>query len=310
LVGNDGRRPYTWGVSGSPTSARPAAAAGVGHLAGYPVKRMGFGAMQLPGPGVFGPPADRHQALTVLRQAVDLGVDHIDTAQFYGPLVANELIREALSPYPGDLVLVSKVGARRDADGSWLGAQRPEELRAGVEDNLASLGLEQVPVVNLRRHPDADVSFAEQVDAMAAMREEGLIGAVGLSNVTLEEYRTAVARHPVACVQNAYNVTDRTGQDVFDACREDDVAFVPFFPLGSAFQQDNPVLGAPAVVTTARRLGATPAQVALAWLLALSPNVLLIPGTSSLAHLDENVAAAALPLDDEALTALDAAAPR
>ena len=263
--------------------------------------------MQLPGPGVFGPPADRAQALAVLRRAVDAGVDHIDTAQFYGPDVANELVHEALFPYPEELVLVSKVGAARNGDGHWLAAQRPEELRAGVEANLRSLELEQVPVVNLRRHPDSDVPFAEQLDTMIALRDGGLIGAVGLSNVTLADYRTARSRTDVACVQNAYNVRDRSGQPVFEACQADAVPFVPFFPLGSAFLPDKPVLSAPAVVESASRLHATAAQVALAWLLAQAPTVLLIPGTSTLAHLEENLAAGDLVLDEEALTSLDLA---
>jgi pyridoxine 4-dehydrogenase len=273
-------------------------------LAGRPVHRMGFGAMQLPGPGVFGPPPDRDRALAVLRRAVEAGVDHIDTAQFYGPVVANELIHEALHPYPMGLVLVSKVGAARDERGQWLGAQRPEELRAGVEANLASLELDQVPVVNLRRHPGSDVPFAEQLGAMVALREEGLIGGIGLSNVDLAQYVAARAMTPVACVQNAYNLADRSGQDVFDACRADEVPFVPFFPLGSAFHAENPVLGEPAVIETARRLNATPAQVALAWLLQQAPTVLLIPGTSSLGHLEENLAAAELVLDQTAIEAL------
>ncbi|HEX3567094.1 MAG TPA: aldo/keto reductase, partial [Acidimicrobiales bacterium] len=178
-------------------------------LAGRPVHRMGFGAMQLPGPGVFGPPPDRPRALSILRRAVEAGVDHIDTAQFYGPDVANDLIHEALFPYPEGLVLVSKVGARRDEQRQWLPAQRPEELRAGVEANLVSLEVDQVPVVNLRRHPESDVPFTEQLDAMKAMRDEGLIGGVGLSNVTLDDYHTARAQTDVACVQNAYNLTDR-----------------------------------------------------------------------------------------------------
>lgn len=277
-------------------------------LAGRPVHRMGFGAMQLPGRGVFGPPSDRGRALAILRRAVEAGVDHIDTAQFYGPDVANDLIREALHPYPAGLVLISKVGAARGESGEWMAAQRPAELRAGVEANLRSLRLDQVPVVNLRRHPDSDVSFAEQLDAMVAMRTDGLIGAIGLSNVSLDEYRTALSRTEVACVQNAYNVTDRSDQPVFDSCREDRVPYVPFFPLGSAFFTANPVLGAPALRQAAAHLGATGAQVALAWLLAQAPTVLLIPGTSSLAHLDENLAAAKLALDDETLAALDAAA--
>jgi aryl-alcohol dehydrogenase-like predicted oxidoreductase len=269
---------------------------------------MGFGAMQLPGPGVFGPPADRPQALAILRRAVEAGVDHIDTAQFYGPDVANDLIHEALFPYPDQLVLVSKVGARRDEQRQWLPAQRPEDLRAGVEANLASLEVDQVPVVNLRRHPESDVPFAEQLDAMTAMRDEGLIGGVGLSNVTLDDYRTARAQTDVACVQNAYNLTDRSDQLLFDACRADEVPYVPFFPLGSAFFADNPVLDAPVVEDTADRLGATRAQVALAWLLAQAPTVLLIPGTSSPTHLDENLAAAELILDEAAIEALDQAA--
>jgi pyridoxine 4-dehydrogenase len=274
-------------------------------IAGRPVHRVGFGAMQLPGRGVFGPPADRDLAIAVLRRAVDAGVDHIDTAQFYGPDVANELICEALSPYPEELVLVSKVGAARNAEGHWLAAQRPEELRAGVEANLRSLGLDQVPVVNLRRHPDADVTLAEQLDALETLRDEGLIGAIGLSNVTLEDYLTARLRTSVACVQNAYNLASRDDQPLFDACRADAVPFVPFFPLGSGFAQDSPVLHSPAVTETASRLQATPAQVALAWLLAQAPTVLLIPGTSSLSHLEENLAAADVVLDEKALVALD-----
>lgn len=261
--------------------------------------------MQLPGPGVFGPPADRSRALAVLRRAVEAGVDHIDTAQFYGPDVANELIREALSPYPEELVLVSKVGATRGAEGQWLAAQRPEELRAGVQANLASLGLEQVPVVNLRRHPETEVAFSEQLDAMRALRDEGLIGAIGLSNVTLDDYLMARSGTEVACVQNAYNLAARTEQPLFDACRTDEVPFVPFFPLGSAFLPESPVLLAPAVQETASRLHATPSQVALSWLLAQAPRVLLIPGTSSLSHLEENLASADLLLDEEALVALN-----
>ncbi len=273
-------------------------------LANRAVRPMGFGAMQLPGPGVFGPPRDEAAALAVLRRAVEAGVDHIDTAQFYGPDVANDLIHRALFPYPDDLVLVSKVGAARDDRGQWVGAQRPEQLRAGVEANLASLELEQVPVVNLRRHPDSDVAFSEQLGAMMALRDEGIIGGIGLSNVSLEDYRLARARTDVACVQNAYNLADRSDQELFDACRADAVPYVPFFPLGSAVHPENPVLSSPALSQAAGRLGATPAQVALAWLLHQAPNVLLIPGTSSLAHLEENLAAPDLALDPEALDAL------
>ncbi len=264
--------------------------------------------MQLPGPGVLGPPTDRAQALAVLRRAVDQGVDHIDTAQFYGPDVANQLIREALHPYPAGLTLVSKVGAKRNAQGQWLPAQRPEELRAGVEANLASLGLDQVPVVNLRRHPESDVPFAEQLGAMTAIRADGLIGGIGLSNVNLDEYLDARTEIEVACVQNSYNLAERSDQPVFEACVADGVPYVPFFPLGSAFIPDGPVLNAPAVLDVAGRLGVTPAQVALAWLLAQAPTVLLIPGTSRLAHLDENLAAADVSLDQQAIVELDRAA--
>jgi len=268
------------------------------------VRRMGFGAMQLPGPGVFGPPSNRSVALSVIRRAIDAGVNHIDTAQFYGPDVANELLREALHPYPDDLVLVSKVGAARDDRGQWHGAQRPDQLRTGVEANLATLGLEQIPVVNLRRHPGSDVLFTEQLEAMESLRQEGLIGAVGLSSIDLDQYRTAQTVIDIACVQNSYNLADTSGKSVFDACRADKVPFVPFFPLGSAFNRENPVLSAASVTATADRLGATPAQVALAWLLNQAPRLLLIPGTSSLTHLEENLAAADLVLDQEARDAL------
>jgi pyridoxine 4-dehydrogenase len=270
-------------------------------LAGHRVGRMGFGAMQLPGPRVFGPPRNHQNAVDVLRYAVRAGVNHIDTAQFYGPDVANELIRDALFPYPEELVLVSKVGARRDASGGIHAAQSPEQLREGVLANLDSLQLDQVPVVNLRRHPEAGVPFDEQVAAMVAMRDEGLIGGVGLSNVTLEEYRAARLVTEVACVQNAYNLADRLDQGLFDACAAENVPYVPFFPLGSGFSPQNPVLTAPSVVNAASRFGVTAAQIALAWLLSASPNVLLIPGTSSLPHLRENLEAAELRLDAETL---------
>jgi len=266
------------------------------------VHRIGFGAMQLPGRGAFGPPRDRAEALAVVRRAVELGVDHIDTAQYYGPDVANELLRTALHPYDARLVLVSKVGAARDAKGGWLPAQRPEQLRVGVLDNLRSLDVPRLDVVNLRV-TGADGDFDGQLDAMIAMRDEGLIGAVGLSNVTLAQLEHALTRTPVACVQNPYNLVDRGGEDVLRACTARGIAFVPFFPLGAAFGRER-VLGHPAVKATALRLDVTPAQVALAWILAVAPNTLLIPGTASLSHLEENVAAGRVALDDEAMTAL------
>jgi pyridoxine 4-dehydrogenase len=277
-------------------------------LAGRPVRRVGFGAMQLPGPGVFGPPPDREAALGVLRRAVELGVNHIDTAQYYGPDVANELIHEALHPYPEDLVIVSKVGGKRDAEGAWLPAASPAELRAGVEDNLRSLEVDRVDVVNLRLIEEVPpAEFDEQLDAMIAMRDEGLIGGVGLSSVSLEQLEHALDRTEIACVQNPLNVVHRASLPLLERCRSEGIPFVPFFPLGSAFDPSKPVLEHPAVRATAERLGALPSQVAIAWLLALAPNTLLIPGTSSLQHLEENLAAADLELDDQALTSLNEA---
>ena len=267
---------------------------------------MGFGAMQLPGPGVFGPPRDRDEAIAVLRRAVELGVDHIDTAQYYGPAVANELIRAALWPYDASLVLVSKVGARRDETGAWLQWDSPADLRQGIEDNLASLGVEQLGAVNLRLMGD-DPALEDQLAAMVRARDDGLIAGVGLSNCSLEQLHRALEVTELACVQNPLNVVDRSSLPVLEACAARGIAFVPFFPLGSGFGVDN-VRDELAVVATAARLGATASQVALAWLLALSPNVLLIPGTSSVAHLEQNLAAGDLVLDDEARAALDAVA--
>jgi pyridoxine 4-dehydrogenase len=266
------------------------------------VYRVGFGAMQLPGPGVFGPPRDRGAAIAVLRRAVDLGVDHIDTAQYYGPEVANELIRDALHPYRQGLALVSKVGARRDESGRWLPYDRPDQLRQGIEDNLRTLAVDQLAAVNLRLMDDAepDQRFDDQLGAMAKARQEGLIGGVGLSNITRGHLLHALAVTDIACVQNPMNLADRAAMPVLEECHARGTAFVPFFPLGSAFAPGNPVLSDSRVIRTAARLGHTPAQVALAWLLSLRPNVLLIPGTSSIRHLEENMAAADFDLDTEA----------
>ncbi|BBY75008.1 oxidoreductase [Mycolicibacterium parafortuitum] len=285
-------------------------------LGSYTVGRVGYGAMQLPGPGVFGPPRDHDQAIAVLKRAVELGINHIDTSQFYGPNVANELIREALYPYPEDLALVSKVGARRDDQGNWNAAQEPDELRADIEENLRTLGVDRLAAVNLRIHsgdpsavgPVDRELFDRQLPAMIAARDEGLIGGIGLSNVGVEHLRIALTHTEIVCVQNAYNLVDRTSQPVLDLCREHEIAFVPFFPLGSGFVADNPVLNHPAVVREAQKLGRTPAQIALAWTLSVAPNVLLIPGTSSVAHLEENTAVRDITLDDETKNELDAAA--
>jgi pyridoxine 4-dehydrogenase len=286
----------------------PSAGTDTVPLAGRPVRRIGFGAMQLPGPGVFGPPPDRDAALGVLRRAVELGVNHIDTSQYYGPDVANELIHEALHPYPPDLALVSKVGAKRDAEGGWHPALSPGELRAGVEDNLRSLELDRVDVVNLRLFDESgSAAFDQQLDEMVAMRDEGLIGGVGLSNASLAAFEHAADRTEIACVQNALNLVDRAALPLLERCSSAGIAFVPFFPLGSAFDSRKRVLEHPAVRGTAERLGALPSQVAIAWLLALASNILLIPGTSSVQHLEENLAAADLVLDDEARASLDQA---
>jgi pyridoxine 4-dehydrogenase len=286
-------------------------------LGSFHVGRVGFGAMQLPGPGVFGPPRDRDQALAVLRRAIELGINHIDTAQFYGPNVANELIREALHPYPANLALVSKVGGDRDDQGNWVPAQEPDDLRRGIEDNLRTLETAQVAAVNLRvfggddpsTPPEVDRAlFDRQLSAMIKARDEGLIAGIGLSSITLEHLQIAMDRTEIVCVQNAYNLVDRTSQPVLDACIEHGIAFVPFFPLGSGFTTENPVLGHPAVQQEASKFGRTPAQIALAWTLSVAPNVLLIPGTSSVQHLEDNTAVADIELDDVTKRELDDAA--
>jgi aryl-alcohol dehydrogenase-like predicted oxidoreductase len=261
--------------------------------------------MQLAGPGVFGPPRDHDEALAVLRGAVELGVNHIDTAQYYGPDVVNNLIREALYPYAADLVLVSKVGAERDPAGRWLPALEPEQLRAGVLDNLRALGVDRLDAVNLRLM-DGGSEFDEQLEAMIAIRDEGLIAGIGLSNVSREQLVHAVQRTEIVCVQNPLNLVERTSMPILRECDELGIAFVPFFPLGSAFGGVNRLLTHPDVVEVASRLAATPSQVAMAWLLDQGPNVLLIPGTSSRAHLLENMSAARVHLDDPARKVLDA----
>ena len=278
-------------------------------LGGRPVGRIGFGAMQLAGPGVFGPPRDRDAALAVLRRAVELGVDHIDTSQYYGPDVVNDLIHEALHPYGDGLRLATKVGARRDAQGGWLPAQRPEELRAGVEDNLRSLQVERMDLVNLRLLPgdgQPEVPLAEQLGALEDLRAEGKLALVGVSNVSRGQAEEALELVDIAGVQNGYSLLDRSSEDLLELCRERDIAFVPFFPLGSAFTGGPAALAAdPVVSRVAAKHDATTSQIALAWLLHRDERILLIPGTSSVAHLEENLAAAAVALDAEDLTALE-----
>jgi aryl-alcohol dehydrogenase-like predicted oxidoreductase len=277
--------------------------AGAHRLGARTVKRLGYGAMQLAGPGVFGPPKDRAEALAVLREAVARGVDHIDTSDYYGPHVTNEIIREALSPYPDDLHIVTKVGARRDASGGWRHARTPAELRDQVHDNLKHLGLDVLDVVNLRVGGLAEAepgSIAEQFGALAELRQQGLIRHLGLSTVSADQLAQAQSIAPVVCVQNLYNIAHRGDDALVDATARQGIAFVPYFPLGgfSPLQSE-------ALQSVADRLGATPLAVALAWLLHRSPNILLIPGTSSVAHLRENVAAAGLKLPDDAIAELD-----
>ncbi|KPH07614.1 aldo/keto reductase family oxidoreductase (plasmid) [Rhizobium acidisoli] len=268
------------------------------------VKRLGYGAMQLAGPGVFGPPKDHGAALAVLREAVASGVNHIDTSDFYGPHVTNRIIREALHPYRDDLVIVTKLGARRGADGSWNPAFSPEELTAAVHDNLRNLGLEVLDVVNLRImfdvHGPAEGSIEAPLTVLADLQRQGLVRHVGLSNATSKQIAEGREITEIVCVQNQYNLAHRADDRLIDELARDGTAYVPFFPLGGFTPLQSSTLS-----DVAARLDATPMQVALAWLLRRAPNILLIPGTSSVGHLRENLAAAALVLPDEAIDELD-----
>ena len=268
------------------------------------VNRIGYGAMQLAGPGVFGPPKDRDAALSVLRAAVASGVNHIDTSDFYGPHVTNRLIREALQPYPDDLVIVTKIGARRGEDASWIPAFSSEELRQAVHDNLRNLGLDVLDVVNLRAifsvHGPAEGSIEAPLTALAELQRQGLVRHIGLSNVTPAQLAEGRSICEIVCVQNHYNLAHRTDDAMVDGLARDGIAYVPYFPLGGFSPLQSSILSG-----VAQRLGVTPMKVALAWLLRRAPNILLIPGTSSVVHLRENLSAAALDLPDDALTALD-----
>jgi aryl-alcohol dehydrogenase-like predicted oxidoreductase len=268
----------------------------IARLGPHTVNRTGFGAMRLAGPGVLGPPPDPAAARAVLRRAIELGVDHIDTAQYYGPDVVNELIRDTLRPYPAGLRIVSKVGARRDRRGAALPASHPDELRAGVEDNLRTLHVDALALVNLRLM-GAAVPLAEQLGALKTLRDEGKIESIGISNGSVEEVAAALQIVELGEVQNAYNIKLRDDEDVLRFCAERDIAYVPFFPIGSPDH--------PAISSVAAKHRATPAQIALAWLLHKDPHILLIPGTSSVAHLEQNIAAARITLDHEDRAALD-----
>ncbi|MGA9825924.1 MAG: aldo/keto reductase family oxidoreductase [Methylocystis sp.] len=277
---------------------------GVYKLGDRVVKRLGYGAMQLAGPGVFGPPRDRDAALAVLRAAVANGVNHIDTSDFYGPHVTNRLIREALAPYPDDLVIVTKIGARRGADGSWHAAFSREEIAQAVHDNLRNLGLDVLDVVNLRAmfdvHGPAEGSIEAPLAVLAELRERGLVRHIGLSNVTPAQIAEGQRICEIVCVQNHYNLAHRTDDSLIDDLAGEGVAYVPYFPLGGFTPLQSSILS-----DVAARLGATPMQAALAWLLRRAPNILLIPGTSSVRHLQENLAAAECPLPDDAAEELD-----
>ncbi|HLZ59359.1 MAG TPA: aldo/keto reductase, partial [Ktedonosporobacter sp.] len=261
---------------------------------------LGFGTMRLPGPGVWGEPTDPAEAKAVLRRAVELGVNFIDTAAYYGPEVSNRLIRETLFPYPEELVIATKLGAKRGADQSWNADMRPERLRAACEENLRQLHLEQLPLVHCRYMEDSDVPFAESLGALVALQREGIIRHIGLSNVTLSQLREAQAITSIVSVENFYNLAYRQNEDLLEACTREQIAFIPFFPLAMGqFEHFGGQLE-----PLAQRYHATPAQIALAWLLARSPVMLPIPGTSSRPHLEENIAAATIHLTDADMTTL------
>ncbi|MFI6255747.1 aldo/keto reductase family oxidoreductase [Micromonospora zamorensis] len=276
---------------------------GTWTLGDLPVTRFGYGAMQLAGPWVMGPPADHGGALAVLRAAVELGITHIDTSEAYGPHVTNQLIREALHPYPDSLHIVTKVGANRDQQGGWPPARDPESLRRSVHENLETLGLDVLDLVNLRLGDAAGPqpgSVAEAFETLVGLQQQGLIRHLGVSNATPEQVAEAQAIAPIVCVQNMYNLAHRQDDELIDALAEQGIAYVPFFPLGGFSPLQSSVLS-----TVTARLEAAPMSVALAWLLRRSPNILLIPGTSSTTHLRENIAGAALPLSDDDLAELD-----
>jgi pyridoxine 4-dehydrogenase len=286
-------------------------AAGSFGIGRWQVNRLGYGAMQLAGDNVFGPPRDRDEALRVLGAAIDSGINHIDTAQFYGPGVVNELIREALYPYPGDLAIVSKVAARRDNVGAVLPYDEPDQLRAGIEDNLMTLGVDRLAAVNLRLMDGSSPGerFDAQLAALVSARDEGLIDGIGLSNVSREHLLKAVAQTDIVCVQNLFNLVDQRSFDVLEECRLRGIAFVPFCPLGWPRGARNAILTSPVLAGIGTRLGATPAQIALAWLLDLAPNILLIPGTRTRGHLADNLRVAGVLLDDPARSELAGAFP-
>jgi pyridoxine 4-dehydrogenase len=280
------------------------------YLGDKPIGRIGFGAMQLAGPHVMGPPRDPDEAAAVLRRAIELGVDHIDTAQFYGPDTVNELIRDTLHPYPEHLKFVTKVGARRDAEGAFFPALSPRDLRDAVEENLRTLRIERLDLVNLRPisvDAEQEAPLAEELGVLAELRDEGKLDLIGISTVDRDVVESALDTVDLAEVQNSFSIIDRSDQPTLELCRERGIAYVPYFPLGSAFTGGPRALAADAAIAgVAAKHEATPSQVALAWLLAIYDRTLLIPGTSTVAHLEENMAAGELELDAEDMTALEA----
>ncbi|MFD1560533.1 aldo/keto reductase family oxidoreductase [Paraburkholderia silviterrae] len=292
-------------TSSQPSTHSPAQPSRTFALAGRTVNRMGYGAMQLAGPGVFGPPKDRATAVAVLREALALGVNHLDTSDFYGPHVTNQIIREALHPYPADLTIVTKVGAVRDGTGAWLPAQEPADIERAVHDNLRNLGLDALDVVNLRImgdvHQPSEGPIERQMEALASLQERGLVRHIGISNATAKQIDDAGQIAPIVCVQNHYNLVNRADDALIDSLAARGIAYVPFFPLGGFTPIQSTALS-----EIAQSLGAAPMTVALAWLLHRAPNILLIPGTSSLAHLHENMQAQTLELSDAVLARLDA----
>ena len=279
--------------------------AGTFRLGSFTVNRFGYGAMQLAGPGVFGPPKDRNSALAVLREAVASGVNHIDTSDFYGPHITNQIIRDALHPYPKNLVITTKIGAKRGPDGSWNAASSAEDLTSAVHDNLRNLGLDALDVVNLRimfdPHGPTEGSIEAQLAALVKLQRQGLVRHIGLSNVTRKQVEEGRAIADIACVQNLYNVAQRTDDALIDELATAGIAYVPFFPIGGSMSP----LQSTTLSNVASKLGATPRQVALAWLQQRAPNILLIPGTSSVGHLHENLAAASLELPADVVALLN-----
>jgi pyridoxine 4-dehydrogenase len=299
--------PLVSGIADAANVMSAVESSGTFALAHFQVNRIGYGAMQLAGDNVFGPPRDRDEALRVLRSAIESGINHIDTAQFYGPGTVNEVIREALYPYPVDLAIVSKVAARRDGVGAVLAYDDPDQLRAGIEENLETLGVSQLAAVNFRLMDGAGPGdrFDAQLASLVHARDEGLIGGIGLSNISEEHLHRALGQTEIVCVQNLFNLADQRSLEILHECESRRIAFVPFCPLGWPRGVQNEILSSPALIEIATRISATPAQIALAWLLDLAPNILLIPGTRTRQHLFENIGSGTIQLNETTRAEID-----